>query len=220
VKRRNFLTTAPLALAASTLYGSLIPDGFLASALPMDLESEGYKHEAMTSAELDFSSATHAAEAIQKKQISSVELTRRVFERIDRYNPKLSAFAYQLREQALAQAMSADKAQSQGRSLGVFHGVPVHVKEAFAVAGQPDTWGLPPLRDSKAPKNSEVVNRLLGAGAVLIGATNVPVNLSDWQSYNAITRFTERRTIRGIWDELPEALPGVALRPWQPALDT
>lgn len=186
MKRRNFLTTAPLALAASTLYGSLIPDGFLASALPMDLESEGYKHEAMTSAELDFSSATHAGEAIQKKQISSVELTRRVFERIDRYNPKLNAFAYQLREQALAQAMSADKVQSQGRSLGVFHGVPVHVKEAFAVAGQPDTWGLPPLRDSKAPKNSEVVNRLMGAGAVLIGATNVPVNLSDWQSYNSI----------------------------------
>jgi amidase len=42
------------------------------------------------------------------------------------------------------------------------------------------------LRDSKAPRNSEAVSRLLGAGAVLIGATNVPVNLSDWQSYNPI----------------------------------
>jgi amidase len=152
----------------------------------MDPESEGYKPKAMTPSELDFSSASQAAEAIRKKQISSVELTRRAFERIDRYNPKVNAFAYQLREQALAQATSADKTQSQGHSLGVFHGVPVHVKEAFAVAGQPDTWGLPPLRDSKAPKNSEVVNRLLGAGAVLIGATNVPVNLSDGQSYNPI----------------------------------
>jgi amidase len=186
VKRRDFLATAPFVLAASTLSASRISDEFLASDLPTDLESEGRKPEAITSNELDFSSASYAAEAIQKKQISSVELTRRVFERIDRYNPKLNAFAYQLREESLAQAKSADKAQSQGRTLGVFHGVPVHVKEAFAVAGQPDTWGLPPLRDSRAPMNSEVVNRLLGAGAVLIGATNLPVGLADWQSYNPI----------------------------------
>ena len=72
-------------------------------------------------------------------------------------------------------------------NLGVFHGVPITVKESFAVAGHPCTWGFPPLRDSKAPKNSDVVNRLLSdAGAVLLGATNVPVALADWQSYNPI----------------------------------
>jgi amidase len=46
---------------------------------------------------------------------------------------------------------------------------------------------MPALRDSKAPQNSDVVSRLLSdAGAVLLGATNVPVALSDWQSYNPI----------------------------------
>lgn len=165
MKRRDFLATAPFALAASMLSASRISNEFLTSGLPESLGSEGRKPEAMTTSELDFASASHAAEAIQKKKISSVELTRRVFERIDRYNPQLNAFAYQLREESLAQAKSADEAQAQGRSLGVFHGVPFHVKEAFAVAGHPDTWGRPLLRDSKAPKNSEVVNRLLGAGA-------------------------------------------------------
>ncbi|HTS69873.1 MAG TPA: amidase [Terriglobia bacterium] len=139
-----------------------------------------------TSNEMDFVSALEAAEAIRRKQVSSVELTQRIFERIDRYNGSLNAFAYQLREDALTQARKADEAQSRGESLGVFHGVPIHVKESFGVANHPCTWGYGALRDSKAPRNSVVVERLLGAGAILIGATNVPVALWDWQSYNPI----------------------------------
>ncbi len=134
--------------------------------------------------ELDFASALQAAEAIRKKQISSVELTRHVFERIDRYNPALNAFAYQLREDALAQAKKADEALARRESLGAFHGVPVHVKESLGVAGHPCTWGITALKDSKAPQNAAAVDRILGAGAVLIGATNVPVGLRDLQSYN------------------------------------
>jgi Asp-tRNA(Asn)/Glu-tRNA(Gln) amidotransferase A subunit family amidase len=63
--------------------------------------------------ELDFASALQAAEAIRKKQVSSVELTRRVFERIERYNPAINAFAYQLKEDALAQAKASDEAQAR-----------------------------------------------------------------------------------------------------------
>jgi amidase len=136
--------------------------------------------------ELDFGGALAAAEAIGAKRISSVELTRHVFERIDRHNPAINAFAYQLRDAALAQAKKADEALAKGDALGALHGVPVHVKESFAVAGHPCTWGIPAFKDSKAPKNAVVVDRLLGAGAVLIGATNVPVALHDWQSYNPI----------------------------------
>jgi amidase len=134
--------------------------------------------------ELDFASALQAAEAIRKKQVSSVELTRHVFERIERYNPAINAFAYQLKEDALAQAKKADEALARHESLGAFHGVPINVKESFAVAGHPCTWGIPAFKDSKAPLNSAAVERLLGAGAVPIGATNVPVSLADWQSYN------------------------------------
>jgi amidase len=136
--------------------------------------------------ELDFASTLQAAEAIRRKQVSSVELTLRAFDRIERYNPALNAFAYRLEENALEQAKKADAAVARHEALGVFHGVPIHVKESFAVAGQPCTWGLPDFKDSRASQNATVVDRLLGAGAVLIGATNVPVNLADWQSYNPI----------------------------------
>jgi len=52
----------------------------------------------------DFATALEAASAIRAKQVSSVELTNRMFARIDKYNPKLNAFTYQMRDQALAQA--------------------------------------------------------------------------------------------------------------------
>lgn len=142
--------------------------------------SSGASHD------LDFASALQAAEAIRKKQVSSVELTSHIFERIERYDPALNAFVYQLKEDALARADAADEAVAKRETLGVFHGVPILVKESFAVAGHPCTWGIPALKDSKAPRNAVAVDRLLGAGAIIVGATNVPVNLQDWQSYNSI----------------------------------
>jgi len=190
MNRRDFLATVPLALAASTLPASemFAP---LSAAKPnaaVQNSSPALRNKAATAAlphELDFATALQAAEAIRAKKVSSVELTERMFARIDHYNPQLNVFAYQLREDALAQARKADAAL--GKASGVFHGVPITVKESFAVAGHPCTWGFPPLRDSKAPKNSDVVGRLLSdAGAVLLGATNVPVALADWQSYNPI----------------------------------
>jgi amidase len=151
----------------------------------MDATAAGHS-TSQAARELDFGSALAAAEAIRAKRVSSVELTRHVFERIDRFNPAINAFAYQLRERALARAKEADEALARGESLEALHGVPVSVKESFAVQGQPATWGLPAFKDSKAARNSAVVDRLLGAGAVLIGATNVPVDLHDWQSYNPL----------------------------------
>lgn len=136
--------------------------------------------------DLDFFSALDAAAAIKLKKVSSVELTRRTFERIDKYNPKLNAFAYQLRDRALAEAHKADDAVARKKQLGAFHGVPFCVKECFAVEGEPDTWGIPALKNSKAPANSAAVDRLLNAGGILTGGTNVPYELMDWQSYNDI----------------------------------
>ena len=136
--------------------------------------------------DLDFASALDAAAAIRARKVSSLDLTRRMIARIDRYNPKLNAFVYQMQENALAQARQADTALSRGDQVGPFHGVPICVKESFGVRGQPDTWGIPALRGSKAPANAVVVQRLLNTGVVLLGGTNVPFNLMDWQSFNDI----------------------------------
>jgi len=183
MNRRDFLATVPLTLTAEVLG---VPH-FHASESAFRSARAAPAPALSPSHDLGFASALRAAEAIRSREVSSVELTRLIFERIDRYNPQLNAFAYQLREEALSQARNADETLSRGESLGVFHGVPVHVKECFGVAGHPSTWGLAAFRDSKAAKNSEVVDRLLKAGAVLIGATNVPVALHDFgQSYNPI----------------------------------
>src|ERR1700751_975844 len=60
------------------------------------------------------------------------------------------------------------------------------VKEHYAVAGLPTTRGDPKYKDWKAEVDALVVQRLKAAGAVILGKTNVPLNLSDWQSFNEV----------------------------------
>src|SRR5512140_360925 len=118
----------------------------------------------------DFGSALDAAAAIQARKISSAELTAHIFERIEKFQPKLNAYAYQMREEAKETARRADQALAGKKRLGALHGVPINVKESFGVMGRPSTWGIPDLKDSRAPRNSVAVQRLLDAGAVLLGA--------------------------------------------------
>ena len=134
----------------------------------------------------DFGTALEAAAAIRAKQISSVELTQHTLRRIDAFQPALNAYVYQLREEALAAAARADDAVARQTATGALHGVPINVKESFGVEGQPCTWGIPPLKASKAPAHAVAVRRLLDAGAILLGATNVPFELMDGQAFNDI----------------------------------
>lgn len=133
-----------------------------------------------------FGTALDAAAAIRAKQISSVELTQHTWRRIDAFEPKLNAYVYQLREEALAAAARADEATAGGAATGPLHGVPINVKESFGVEGRPCTWGIPFLKNSTAPAHSVAVRRLLDAGAILLGATNVPFELMDYESFNDI----------------------------------
>jgi len=105
----------------------------------------------------NFGSAADAAAAIASRHISSVELTKHTLERIDRFEPLLNVFAYQLRDEALAQARRVDTAIAAGEDPGRLAGVPVVVKESFAIADRPCTWGIPALKDSRAARNSTVV---------------------------------------------------------------
>ena len=108
------------------------------------------------------------------------------FQRIDLHNSKLNAIVWQDRQQAMARAKEADAALARGDASGPLHGVPVTIKESFAYRGSPNTWGLPPLAQVQSPRTAIAVQRLESAGAIVIGKTNVPVMLGDWQSYNPI----------------------------------
>jgi amidase len=133
-----------------------------------------------------FATAADTAEAVRTKQISAVELITETFRRLDRHDPTINAVIWQCREQALARAKQADEALADGKSWGALHGVPITIKEAFAYEGSPSSWGVPQLRDAKSPQTAVAVKRLEMAGAIVIGKTNIPVMLGDWQSSNPV----------------------------------
>jgi amidase len=65
-------------------------------------------------------------------------------------------------------------------------GIPLTVKESFNVAGLPTTWGIPAQKDFRPPEDALAISRVKDAGGVILGKTNVPLGLGDWQSYNDI----------------------------------
>jgi amidase len=137
-----------------------------------------------------FATAATMAEAIRKKTISASELIDLTFQRIDRHNATLNAIVWPLREHATARAKQADQAIAEGRTLGPLHGVPTTIKESFAYRGSPNTWGLPALKHAMSPGTALAIERLESAGAIVVGKTNVPVMLGDWQSYNPVYGIT------------------------------
>ncbi|AOB31847.1 amidase [Bordetella sp. H567] len=83
-------------------------------------------------------------------------------------------------------ARAADAARRRGETLGPLHGIPFSIKESFDVAGWPTTCGDPAHAQRMVARDSDVVRRLRDAGAILVGKSNVPLHLRDWQSYNAL----------------------------------
>jgi amidase len=136
--------------------------------------------------DLPFRSALELAAEIRAKRISSRELLELYLRRVERYNGKLNAIIATTLDAARRRADEADKALARGEVWGPFHGVPMTVKESYDVVGLPTTWGAPEFKDGIATKNALAVDRLIAAGAVLFGKTNVPLMLADWQSYNAV----------------------------------
>lgn len=136
-------------------------------------------------AELPFASAVEAAEAIRQRRVSSEELTRHILERIERFQPSVNAYTTVLHEQALAAAREADGAL-RGGGAGPLLGVPVSIKDSFAIRGVRTTAGMPALADHVPSADAVAVERLRRAGAIILGHTNVPEMLVDFQSFNEL----------------------------------
>ena len=133
-----------------------------------------------------FATAAKTADALRKKRISAAELLDLTFQRIDRHNPALNAIVWEDRERATNRARKADEALARGRATGPLHGVPITIKESFAYEGSPNTWGLPDLKNALSPRTAVAIERLESAGAIVVGKTNVPVMLADWQTFNPV----------------------------------
>ena len=133
-----------------------------------------------------FSSAKNLAALIRRRKIGCLELLDLYLDRIERFNPRINAIVVLDRERARARARQADRAAKKGDWWGPLHGVPMTVKESFDVEGLVTTWGHVRAKKNVARQHALAVHRLLGAGAVVFGKTNVPVGLADWQTYNPI----------------------------------
>jgi amidase len=132
-----------------------------------------------------FATATAIARAIRAKEISASELLELTFRRIDRFNPAINAIVWEDRERARKRASDADIAIAKGPA-GALAGVPVTIKESLAYEGSPNAWGLPHLKNANSPRTAIAVERLESAGAIVVGKTNTPVMLADWQTSNPI----------------------------------
>ncbi|MSP41856.1 MAG: amidase [Alphaproteobacteria bacterium] len=130
--------------------------------------------------------ATELTAMLRERKISSVELLQLYLDRVARLNPALNAIVYMDADAAMARAKEADKALAAGQSWGPLHGLPMTIKDSFEVTGMLTTSGAPELRNHRSPYNAVAVQRLVDAGAVIFGRTNVPLYTGDLQSYNAV----------------------------------
>jgi amidase len=173
--RRDFLTGAGAIglAAASTRLQPFAPAASAQSASPA------------ATAGLEYQTVAQLVSALAAKRVSAAELAEHCIKRIEALDGKLNAVVVRDFERARAAAREADAALARGERRPLL-GVPMTVKESFNVAGLPTTWGIPQAKDWRVPDDAATVARLKAAGAVILGKTNVPLLLRDWQSYNAI----------------------------------
>lgn len=128
--------------------------------------------------------AVATAAAIRAGEMSPHEAVEDAIARIEHLDVHVNAVVVCDFERAIATAKSMDK-QKPGTNQPLF-GVPMTIKESFDIEGLPTCWGHPPHRDNIAQRDAKVVSRLKAAGVVFLGKTNVPIDLADWQSFNAV----------------------------------
>ncbi len=140
---------------------------------------------------------TELLEKYRARELSPVETTRAVLERIERLNPVLNAFCLVDDEAALASARESESRWMKGSPLGLLDGVPVSIKDLILTRGWPTLRGSKTI-DRKGPWDDDApaVARLREAGAVLLGKTTTPE--FGW---------------KGVTDS---PLTGVTRNPWNP----
>jgi amidase len=132
-----------------------------------------------------FASATELLTALRAGRTSATELADIYIRRIERYDGPLNAVVVRDFDRARHQARAADRAAARGEG-GALLGLPMTIKESLNVIGLPTTCGMPKWRDFVSRHDAPAVERTRAAGAVLLGKTNVPPMLADWQSANPV----------------------------------
>jgi indoleacetamide hydrolase len=117
-------------------------------------------------------SATEAAARIRAGTLKSEDLVRALVDVIERKHD-LNAFITFDRERAIASAHKSDILAARKTFAGPLHGVPIVVKDNIHIAGLPNSAGTPALRDFVPTRNAAVAEKLIRAGAIVLGKTNM-----------------------------------------------
>lgn len=123
---------------------------------------------------------------LRRREVSAVELLEHFLARVERLDGRINAVVVRQFDVARERARAADAALARGEIWGPLHGLPMTVKESFDLPGLPTTWGFPEQKGNVATRPAVAVQRLLDAGAVVFGKTNIPVALADWQTFNPV----------------------------------
>ncbi len=115
---------------------------------------------------------TEAVRALRQGEITAVAYATALLER-SAAQRDLNAFIAQDRDAVLSAARAADTKRANGDVLGALHGVPLAIKDNLDCIGYATTGGTPALRDNRPNQNAAVVEKLLAAGAIVLGKTNM-----------------------------------------------
>lgn len=137
---------------------------------------------------LAFATVRELAALIQRRKVSSIELTRIYLARLKRYDPHLHFVITLTEERALRQASEADKEIASGRYRGPLHGIPWGAKDLLAVKSYRTTWGAGGFEQQLFDDDATVVERLDTAGAVLVAKLSMGALASGPIWFGGMTR--------------------------------
>ena len=123
--------------------------------------------------ELPFLTIKEASDLINKKEISPVELTQSILDRIQEKDEKLNTYITVLSEKALESAKKAEEEISRGNYLGPLHGIPLGLKDIFITKNITTTCGSKMLENFIPPYDATVTQKLLDSGTVILGKNNM-----------------------------------------------
>jgi amidase len=165
-------------------------------------------HALAATEELHYLSLTAVSELIRTGIVSPVEVTRALLDRIEKLDGTLKSYTTVTAEHALESARKAEGELAQGIWRGPLHGVPVAVKDLCDTSFAPTSAGTYIHREYMAPANATVVDRLEGAGAVILG--KLSMTEGAWAGHHPKMKTPQSPWAEGVWTGASSSGSGVA----------
>ena len=165
-----------------------VPAGNATPNMNMTVASSEHVERPADLNQLAFWSISDLAQLIERRLLTSTELTRIYLNRLKRYGERLRCVVTLTDDLALAEAAQADQEIRNGRYRGLLHGIPWGIKDLFSTRGVRTTWGARPYQDQIIDMDATVVSRLRKAGAVLVAKLSMGALARGDRWFRGLTR--------------------------------